>query len=102
MSLCMIVCIVCLFCCPVMDWQPFQGVPRTPLEIGTSSPMTLYGRCGYRIWMDGWKDCLLPLYQTVYKSPKQPLLTYYIQWFIDTIRNALSYNVFTWNKLHWT
>ncbi|MEQ2220749.1 hypothetical protein ILYODFUR_008605 [Ilyodon furcidens] len=28
-----------------------------PLEIGTSSPATLYGRSGYRKWMDG--RCLI-------------------------------------------
>ncbi|MEQ2312581.1 hypothetical protein AMECASPLE_032504 [Ameca splendens] len=46
-------CFSCVsLCCPAMDWRPVQWctppVARKPLEKGTSTPATLYGRSGYR------------------------------------------------------
>ncbi|MED6293920.1 hypothetical protein CHARACLAT_015502 [Characodon lateralis] len=52
-------CLSCVsLCCPAMDWRLVQVYPasrRGPLEIGTSSFGTLYGRSRYRKWMDGFE-----------------------------------------------
>ncbi|MED6241926.1 hypothetical protein ATANTOWER_030197 [Ataeniobius toweri] len=57
-------CLSCVsLCCPVMDWTCQGCTPplvHRPLEIGSSSPMTLYGRSRYRKWMDNRNnDCIV-------------------------------------------
>ncbi|MEQ2279319.1 hypothetical protein AMECASPLE_008171 [Ameca splendens] len=56
------VCLSCVsLCCPAMDWRSVQGVPASRPQTEPAPPATLYGRSGYRKWINGWITICFPI-----------------------------------------